>query len=175
MVKVGDLVVHPRYGAAVVENLRTMKYGGKKKRFFCLRLASDKDKSVVMISEEAIDDVGLRTKLLTAKTIRTIMRETPIDLDEDTQSRQGYIKTQMKSDDPHDLVSLLRDIYWRDQDNRLSQSETKTRNALLDTIESELAVSQGVNSSVAHSALQEIINRAMDFHLATLQPAEVGD
>ena len=172
MVKVGDRVVHPRYGAAVIEEVRTMKAGKGTKRYFCLRLANDKDKSVVMIAEATIEEAGLRTKLLTARTIRRILHQTPGDLPEDTQTRQGYIKQHTQSNDPQDLVGLLRDIYWREQENRLSQSESKARNALIDILQSELAISQGVNTSVAHNVLKEIIDQAMAEHVAILQPAE---
>lgn len=174
MVKVGDRVVHPRYGAAVIEDVRTMTGGNNKKRYFCLRLVNDKDKSVVMISEESIEEAGLRTKLITARTIKKIMRETPFALDDDTQARQGYIKTHSASCDPQEMVRLLRDICWREQTNRLTQSEIKARNTLMDTLESELAASQGVNTTAAHSVLQEIIEQVMAEHVATLQPAESG-
>jgi RNA polymerase-interacting CarD/CdnL/TRCF family regulator len=164
MWNVGDLVVHPRYGPAVIEKITATQKEDQKKSYYCLRLAGDRDKSMVMIPEDAIDTVGLRTKLLDAETIRTIMHEDPDNLEEETLARQKYIKATMQSKNPHELVSLLRDIYWLEKGKRLSQSENKSRNDLLGILGSELSISQDISTLMAQTVLKEIIKVAMDSH-----------
>ena len=166
MWEVGDMVVHPRYGPAVIEKMRTMQYQGETKHYYCLRLTSDNNKSVVMIPEDAIETIGLRSELLTAKMIRTIMHQPPARLDENTQLRQKHIKTVIESNNPVELIGLLRDICCLEQERRLSQTDAKSRKDLLAILEGELAFSQNINATTARDVLTEIIETAMEEHPA---------
>ena len=173
MLNVGDLVVHPRYGAAVVEEMRTMKYQEKTKQYYCLRLA--RVESLVMIPEDALEQAGLRLKLLNAPTIKRIMHKQPSKLDEDSQERRTYIETQMQSDNPHEVVSALRDICWYEAENGLTQTEIKLRKGLFETIASELSAFQRVDSLTARADLKQIVDDAIAAHHITEHPDEAAD
>jgi RNA polymerase-interacting CarD/CdnL/TRCF family regulator len=160
MFKVGDVVVHPRYGIAIIEKMRTIG----KKRYFCLRLDRDNDKSIVMIPEDGIDGAGLRTKLLSAAVIQGVMAQEPGGLGEDAHPRQKLIASTMQNNDPHVLVGLLRDLCWLETEKKLSQGEAKARKHLLSILENELSISQNIDSTSAQEKLQAIIDDAIETH-----------
>ena len=166
MLKVGDVVVHPRYGPAVIEKMQATEYQDGIKRYYCLRLERDNDKSLVMIPEDAIDEAGLRTELLSVKNIQEIMCQQPSQLDEDAHKRQKYVMSTVQSGDPHVLIGLLRDLCWLETGKLLSQGESKARKHLLDVLEYEISVSQNVDSPSAQKKLETIIDEAIEGHRA---------
>ena len=166
MLKIGDVVAHPRYGIAFIESMRTTQYQNQTKRYYCLRLATEKDKSMVLIPEDAIETAGLRTTLLNEATIQETMSQPPVKLEGDIRVRQDYIKTKMRSRDPQELVGLLRDLCWYEQTQRLSQAESRSREELLTTLGGELSASQQVSPLAAKHTLDAIIAAAMANHQA---------
>ena len=42
MLTIGDMVVHPRYGPALIEEIRIIQYRDEPRRYFCLRLTQER-------------------------------------------------------------------------------------------------------------------------------------
>lgn len=56
--QVGEKVVYPNHGVAVIENISTRMFGGRQERFYLLRLVSNR--LTVLVPFSHAGDVGLR-------------------------------------------------------------------------------------------------------------------
>lgn len=162
MLEVGVLVVHPRYGPAVVDEMKTMTYKGQTRQYYCLRLMKNDDR--VMIPEDAAEKIGLRMDLINLEAIRAIFVQAPVSMDDDFRVRRPYIDEKLKSTDPYEGVQLLRDLCWHDEQKQLTRAEHQIRDHLLEAIASELAMAQKVDTVLIQNRLEKLITTALAEH-----------
>ena len=67
--KVGDKVIYPNHGLAVIENINERSMGEQNVCFYNLRIASNN--SLIMIPIQAVQSVGLR-KIISDKEVRKL-------------------------------------------------------------------------------------------------------
>ncbi len=159
MLSIGVLVVHPRYGPAVVDSVKTMTYKGQTRQYFCLRLMKNDDS--VMIPEDAAEKIGLRMEMITLEAIQEVFMKSPLVMDDDFRIRRNYIDEKLKSTDPYEQAMLLRDLCWHDDHKQLTRAEQHIRDNLMKSIASELSMVQKIETNIISERLEIIMQTAL--------------
>src|SRR5687768_217558 len=69
--KIGDKVIYPNHGLAIIENINERNIGERKIQFYNLRIFANNSR--VMIPFEAVSSVGLR-KIISQKEVNKLYR-----------------------------------------------------------------------------------------------------
>jgi len=162
--KVGDRIVHLRYGAGIVIEPRIIERDAETCEYFCIELCSDR--GVLMIPVSNVDDDEIRLAMSDANLIREIMHTPPAPLVDDHRVRQNEIKAQIKSGDPRQLVQVLRDLCWREQIGKLTFTDSQLKDKVHRLLAQELALNPSVAIESARNRIAAIIENAMQTHLA---------
>jgi len=144
--KVGDRVVYPHHGAAVIEKREKRLFDGKKAEYLVLRMVhgdlmlsvpADKAEEVGMrppISEEDVDDLF---HLLAKKDVRE-----PTNWSRRFKNHQE----KLKSGDVYQVAEVVRNLALREQNKGLSAGEksmlVKARGVLVSELSFALSVSE---------------------------------
>ena len=164
MFEPGDKVVHIRHGAGVVLETRTIVYEGKKRDYFCVQL--NDARHILMIPIESMDSEELRPALNDTDLIEEVLQNEPKELSDNYRVRQADIRTKIKSRNPRQLAQALRDLSWLEYTHKLTNTDIQLRDMVLTTLSRELALKSEMTVRKAQTALTELVEKAMQFHLA---------
>lgn len=127
MFTVGQTVVHPHHGAAVINDLESRVFDGREMQYLVLT-APDTDLTL-RVPAEACEDIG----------IRECMGRDELDglltlLGEEGEPPKGHWSRRLKrnqerlrSGEPTEVAIVLRDLTAKDVDNGLSPAERRLR------------------------------------------------
>ena len=127
MFTVGQTVVHPHHGAAVINDLESRVFDGREMQYLVLT-APDTDLTL-RVPAEACQDIG----------IRECMGRDELDgllhlLGEEGEPPKGHWSRRLKrnqerlrSGEPTEVAIVLRDLTAKDVDNGLSPAERRLR------------------------------------------------
>jgi RNA polymerase-interacting CarD/CdnL/TRCF family regulator len=160
----GDAIVHPKYGAGTVLDIRTMNYKGTERRYFCIALVHNRGE--LMIPEDRLEQAGLRFPLRDASRIQAVMEEPPQPLEDDPRARQLELEHKINSGDNEVLMRMLRDLCWREHTAKLSLRDKQLKDSALNKLLEELALDQSTTADAVKLMLEHIIENAMQKHLA---------
>ncbi len=167
MLKQGEAIVHPRYGAGRVIGTQTLTMGGIEKRYYAVELVDDQ--STVLVPADQVENIGIRTDIIDLKTIETILHNTPHILSEDYRIRQAEIRDKMNSGKPGEMLQALRDLCWHEWTKKLTPKELDMKTQLLDVLTQELSLRVKFDLPSARSQMQTMLHHAMHTHEAGLQ------
>lgn len=158
MYNVGDKVVHPMHGAGTVEEIRQIEIAGKKRNYYAVKFAVGN-----MITNIPIDNsesIGLRDVINKdeAKKVIEAFINTPINHDVNWNKRQRENLNKIKSGDIYQVVSVLKDLMYRDRIKGLSTNERKTLGNARQIVLSELVLS----AFASESDIENIINDTIE-------------
>jgi CarD family transcriptional regulator len=159
-----DVVVHPKYGAGTVSDIRTMTYKGRERVYFCISLIHNRGE--LMIPLDRVEDAGLRLPLRDTTLLQTIMEDTPQPLDDDPRMRQLDIETRFNSGDYRVVMETLRDLCWREQQTKLSVKDRQLKDSAFSRLCEEFALNPAIAAENLAQTLERIIKTAMEHHLA---------
>lgn len=164
MFQKGDVIVHPKYGAGTVSDIRTITLKGSERRYFCISLIHNRGE--LMIPEDRLEQAGLRLPLSDTTMLQTIMEAPPQVLEDDPRIRQQVIENRLNSGDYRLLMETLRDLCWREHIAKLSVKDRQLKESALNRLYEELTVSSTMTSETAKRTLGDIIESAMQQHLS---------
>lgn len=158
MYKVGDKVVHPMHGAGTVEEIRQINIAGKKRSYYAVKFAVGNMTANVPIDN--IDSIGLRDVIDKdeAKRVIEAFINVPINDDSNWNKRQRENLAKIKSGDIYQVVSVLKDLMYRDKRKGLSTNERKTLNNAKQIVLSELVLSAFASASDIESIMNDTID-----------------
>lgn len=144
MYNVGDKVVHPMHGAGTVEDIKEIAIAGKKQKYYTVRFAMGSMTTNIPVENSA--NIGIRDVInkTEAKKVLEYFRDLPITDDSNWNKRQRENMVRIKSGDIYQVLSVLKDLMFREKTKGLSTSERKTLGSAR-----QIAVSELVLSSVA--------------------------
>jgi len=144
--KVGDRVVYPHHGAAVIEKKETREFDGKKTEYFVLKVAHgdlqlsvpiDKAEEVGMRAPISAEDVDDLFQLLAKKDVRE-----PTNWSRRFKNHQE----KLKSGDVYQVAEVVRNLALRETTKGLSAGEkamlVKARSVLISELSFALNVSE---------------------------------
>ena len=134
----GDQIIHPRYGAGTVVGKKKLTFRGKTRNYHIVELVGDRGE--VMIPVEAATDMNIRPAIEDLSIIEESFAAPPSQLSDDYRSRQASIQKQIQDRDPEAMATALRDLFWREQTDKLTSVELKIKSSLMKMLSHEIAV-----------------------------------
>jgi CarD family transcriptional regulator len=153
--KVGDRVVYPHHGAAVIEKQETREAFGEKKEYFVLKMAHG-DLTLAVPADKA-EEVGMRPPISAEDVDDLFQLLSKKDVREPTNWSRRFKNHQekLKSGDVYQVAEVVRNLALREVTKGLSAGEkamlVKARSVLV----SELSFALDVTEEDALERLQE--------------------
>jgi len=154
---VGDKVVYPHHGAAVVESREMKQVFGESKEYLVLRLAFGDLKLSVPVDNT--DEVGLREIINDEEVeeVFAVLKKKDVRMPTNWSRRYKNHVEKLKSGDIYQVAEVVRNLSHRDKDKGLSAGEKRMLTRARQILVSELTFAIGVSESEAEARLNEIL------------------
>ena len=155
--QVGETVVYPQHGAALIESIETRTIKGVDKIYLVLKVAQGD--LTVRVPADNVDLVGLRDAVgqdgleRLFEVLRTPHAEEPTNW----SRRYKANLEKLASGDVNKVAEVVRDLWRRDKDRGLSAGEKKMLSKARQILISELALAEGTNEDKAEAILDEVL------------------
>ncbi|SHE44348.1 transcriptional regulator, CarD family [Ferrithrix thermotolerans DSM 19514] len=122
---VGDKVVYPQHGAAVIERREKKMAFGEEKEFLVIRVAYGD--LTVMVPAENTEEVGLREVINDEEVeeVFAVLRKKEARMPTNWSRRFKNHVEKLKSGDIYQVAEVVRNLSLRDQDKGLSAGEKR--------------------------------------------------
>jgi len=160
----GDPVVHPGYGAGIVDEIKALEFlGNKRKRYYAIHLLAEPE-TTVMVPVRDEDKVGLRPPLPQSrlKRIWRVLRSDPDKLPKDHKKRHAQLTEKLYDASAVEVAEVLRDLAWRrERRNRFTIRGRRLYERSLDLLAGEVASTQGTDVSDAKIKISDVLDRSL--------------
>ena len=166
--KVGDKVVYPNHGVALIENVEKVTVAGQTIKCYCLRVAANK--TMVKVPTGNVETVGLR-RIIDEKEAERLMRrlrDTEVATGTDWKERFQENADKMRTGDLRDIVDVLKSLRVLSHQKELSDRERRMLEKAEYLLVSELAAAQEVDEA----KITEKIKKAIE---TLLKKLNIGD
>lgn len=159
--KVGETVVYPHHGAALIEAIETRVIKGEEKQYLVLRVAQGDltvrvpaDNAEVVGVRDVVGQDGLNRVFDVLRTPHT---------DEPTNWSRRYKANleKLASGDVNKVAEVVRDLWRREQDRGLSAGEKRMLAKARQILISELALAEGTDEDKAEVLLDKVLETAV--------------
>ena len=166
--KVGDTVVYPHHGAAVIEGIEQRQFKGETVDYLVLRI-NQGDLSVMVPAANA-EKVGVRDVVGEEglRKVFSVLRETDVEEAGNWSRRYKANQERLTSGDVNKVAEVVRDLWRRDQDRGLSAGEKRMLAKARQILVGELALAEGVDDKKTDAMLDEM-HQAIDRHRAAFE------
>lgn len=174
--KVGDVVVYPHHGAAVIENMEQREIGGETLEYLVLKI--NQSDLVVRVPVKNAELVGVRD-VVGDEGLRTVfgmLRETDVEEAGNWSRRYKANQERLASGDVNKVAEVVRDLWRRDQDRGLSAGEKRMLAKARQILVGEIALADTEDKEKADAFLTEVdeaINRHKEAAGISTTDAEV--
>jgi len=134
----GAHIIHPRYGAGTIIGKKMLTFQGKARNYHIVELVGDRGE--VMIPVEVATNMNIRPAITDLSIIEEAFSKPPAPMSSDYRSRQAKIQKQIQDRKPDAMAKALRDLYWREQTQKLTSVEMKIKSNLIKMLSHEIAV-----------------------------------
>ena len=157
MYQIGDKVVHPMYGAGVVDSIVQKLVGGVLRDYYILELPYRS--MVVMVPTEYCEDIGVRPVVDEEQADRVLaaIPEIQVEMTANWNHRYRENMERMKSGDLFEVARVIKGLTIRDQGRGLSTGERKMLHSAKQILISEIVLSK----SVSYESAEEELNIAL--------------
>ena len=155
---VGDKVVYPHHGAAVIERLEEKELFGETREYFILKLAYGE--LTLMVPIDSTEEVGLR-EVTPAKEMPKVFKV--LKKKEETQNTTNWSRRfkanveKLRSGDIYKVAEVVRSLHQRDKEKGLSAGEKRMLTKARQILVSELTFSQNCDEEAAEHLLDEVL------------------
>jgi len=159
--RIGDKVVYPNHGLAVIENINERSYGGQNVQFYNLRIFSNS--SLVMIPKTAILTVGLR-RIINDKEVNKlyrILQNGEVDEYDNWMGRYRENLEKMQSGSIFKVAAVLKNLFYLSNQKDLSYREKKMFSKARYLIVSELKEVQELSEPDIEKRLDRALFKCM--------------
>lgn len=154
--KVGEVVVYPHHGAAVIKDIEHREMGGEMLEYLVLEI--HQSDLVVRVPSKNAEHVGVRDVVGREglEKVFSVLRE--IDVEEAGNWSRRYKANQerLASGDINKVAEVVRDLWRRDQDRGLSAGEKRMLAKARQILVGELALATPVDEAKADEMAQQI-------------------
>ena len=157
MYQIGDKVVHPMYGAGVVDSIVQKLVGGVLRDYYILELPNRS--MVVMVPTENCEEIGVRPVVNEEQADRVLAAIPDIQVEMTANWNHRYRENmeRMKSGDLFEVARVIKGLTIRDQKRGLSTGERKMLHSARQILISEIVLSK----SVSYESVEEELNTAL--------------
>ena len=155
--KVGDRVVYPHHGAAVIEKKEKLPLDGTPTDFFVLRVASSD--LVIRVPTSKVDDVGMRRPISAEDVDDLFQLLGKKDVREPTNWSRRFKNHQekLKSGDVYQVAEVVRNLALREVSKGLSAGEKSMLLKARQVLVSELSFALDVSEDEALAKLADAL------------------
>ena len=157
MFDVGDKVVYPHHGAAVVEKREVREAFGEKKEYLVLRLAYGE--LTLMVPADKTEEVGLREVINDEEVeeVFSVLRAKEARMPTNWSRRYKNHSEKLRSGDIYQVAEVVRNLSIRDKDKGLSAGEKRMLSRARQILVSELTFALVVDEETAELRLDEAL------------------
>ena len=154
---VGETVVYPHHGAALIEAIETRVIKGEPKQYLVLRVAQG-DLTVRVPAENA-EIVGVREVVGEEGLTKVfdVLRAPHTEEPTNWSRRYKANLEKLASGDVIKVAEVVRDLWRRDKDRGLSAGEKRMLAKARQILVSELALAEHTNEDKAETILDEVL------------------
>lgn len=154
--KVGEVVVYPHHGAAVIEDIETREMGGEELEYLVLHI--NQSDLVVRVPKKNADNVGVRDVVGKEglEKVFSVLRDEDVEEAGNWSRRYKANQERLASGDINKVAEVVRDLWRRDQDRGLSAGEKRMLGKARTILVGELALAQPVADKKADTMMEEI-------------------
>ena len=155
---VGETVVYPNHGAAVIEDIETRTIKGEEKLFLVLRIFGLND-LVVRVPASNLDLVGVRDVVDDEglENVFEVLRKTNVEEPSNWSRRYKANLEKLHSGNVLKVAEVVRDLWRRERDRGLSAGEKRMLSKARQILVSELALAKKVADDRAEEMLDEVL------------------
>lgn len=155
---VGETVVYPNHGAAVIEDLETRQIKGEDKLYLVLRIIGQND-LVVRVPAQNLDLVGVRD-VVDAEGLERVFSVLRAEHTEEPTNWSRRFKANLEKLHSGNVIKVsevVRDLWRRDRDKGLSAGEKRMLAKARSILVAELALAEDVAEDRAEHLLDEVL------------------
>jgi RNA polymerase-interacting CarD/CdnL/TRCF family regulator len=164
MFEKGDRVVHPGYGAGIVDEIRSLKFlGNKRKRYYAIQLLTEPE-TTVMVAVRDEEKVGLRPPIPRARLSRVwkTLRANPHKLPKNYKKRQAELEEKLDDASAVEVAEVMRDLAWRrERRNRFTISGRRLYKRSMALLAGEVASTQGTDVLDAKLRIENVLDSSL--------------
>ena len=156
--QVGETVVYPHHGAAVIEQIENRKIKGEDRKYLVLRIKAQSD-LVVRVPADNCDLVGVRD-VVGAEGLERVFEVLRAPYTEEPTNWSRRYKANLEklaSGDVIKVSEVVRDPWRRDKDRGLSAGEKRMLAKARQILVSELALAERTDEERAEETLDEVL------------------
>lgn len=159
---VGDTVIYPHHGAAVIERKEDREMQGVSREYLVLRLTYGD--LTLMVPADACDEVGIR-KVVSKKEVEQVLDvlrvpEGKAAVNWSRRFKANYEK--LRSGDIYQVAEVVRNLATREKDKGLSAGEKRMLTKAKQILLSELAVAIKKDEAQAEQLVEETLAAAQE-------------
>ena len=154
---VGDTVVYPHHGAALIEAIEKRTVKGVERDYLVLRVAQGD--LTVRVPSENVDLVGVRDVVDQAGLDRVfdVLRQPYTEEPTNWSRRYKANLEKLASGDVIKVAEVVRDLWRRERERGLSAGEKRMLAKARQILVSELALAENTNEDKAEAILDEVL------------------
>lgn len=155
---VGETVVYPNHGAAVIEDIETRQIKGEDRLYLVLRIIGQND-LVVRVPACNLDLVGVRD-VVDADGLERVFEVLRAEHTEEPANWSRRYKANLEKLHSGNVIKvseIVRDLWRRDRDKGLSAGEKRMLAKARAILVAELALAEDVAEDRAEAILDEVL------------------
>jgi CarD family transcriptional regulator len=155
--KVGETVVYPHHGAALIEAVEVRTIKGVDKEYLVLKVAQGD--LTVRVPSENVELVGVRDVVNAEGLERVfdVLRQPYTEEPTNWSRRYKANLEKLASGDVIKVAEVVRDLWRRDKERGLSAGEKRMLSKARQILVSELALAEHTNEDKAETILDEVL------------------
>jgi CarD family transcriptional regulator len=155
--KVGDTVVYPHHGAALIEKIENRVVAGEKKDYLVLKITQGD--LTVMVPADNAEIVGVRDVVGRdgLEKVFDVLRAPHTEEPTNWSRRYKANLEKLASGDVNKVAEVVRDLWRRDRERGLSAGEKRMLAKARQILVSELALAENTNEDKAETLLDEVL------------------
>jgi CarD family transcriptional regulator len=161
--QIGDIVIHPGYGAGTVVDIEKLQCLGSDKLYYSIEL-SDGSKTRVWVPVKDAREKGVRHPSSKSRLGRIwhVLRSDPEILPPDHNDRYDLLQDKLRSGDILQIVEVVRDMFWKDhRAHRLTIQGKQLYERGLMLLTGEVAVVQGCGFAAAEAMISSMLEASL--------------
>ena len=157
MFRVGDKVVYPHHGAAIIKGVEEREVMGEKREYFVLRLSYGD--LTLLVPLDNTEEVGIRDVIGRdeLEKVFKVLRSKECRMPTNWSRRFKTHVEKLRSGDIYQVAEVVRNLSIRDKDKGLSAGEKRMLNRARQILVSELTFAIGVSEEEAEKKLNEAL------------------
>lgn len=154
---VGETVVYPHHGAALIEEVKTRTIKGEDRTYLKLKVAQGD--LTIEVPADNVDLVGVRDVVDKEglEEVFEVLRQPYTEEPTNWSRRYKANVEKLASGDVKKVAEVVRDLWRRDQDRGLSAGEKRMLAKARQILVSELALAEKTDETKAESILDEVL------------------